>query len=585
MSNYPRSCAAGLTLLLSLVLSASHAQIYITHGNWVDVESQTIHPDYTLVIRNDTIVEIGPSSKLRAKPGAQVVDATGKWLMPGLVDAHVHFFQTGGLYTRPDAIDLRQTHPYETELSWYKQNMEGQLRRYLSCGITTVIDDGATLALLKQRDSFSAKAYAPRILMAGPLVSTNYTPKPFDVLADPDQPFYPVTTPDEAVKMTKKEYPWHPDFIKIWYIIAGADVTKIAYDNLPIVKAVIEESHRNNYKVAVHATEKITSRLAVEAGADYLVHEVTDSVVDDSFVRLLKQRGVVLCPTLTVDDDYVATFGQTYVPSAEDKAKADPVQLGSLQELRYLPDSTVRLRYEAIARRLDKRFVREDSNAAANLKKMVDAGVFIATGTDAGNPATLHASSYFQELRAMRKAGLTNWQILTASTLNGARVLGREKEFGSLAKGKLADLLILNANPIEDLANWERIDRIYHRSAWSFPDSLILPTPVEIVQRQVNAYNDHDLEAFLGFYADTAALYQFPGTLLMKGKADMRKEYAFLTKVPTLHVTIADRIVLGNKVIDHEKQMVGGKLVADATATYVVEGGRIVKVLFTDGKE
>jgi hypothetical protein len=108
---------------------------------------------------------------------------------------------------------------------------------------------------------------------------------------------------------------------------------------------------------------------------------------------------------------------------------------------------------------------------------------------------------------------------------------------------------------------------------------------VEIVQRQVNAYNDHDLEAFLGFYADTAALYQFPGTLLMKGKADMRKEYAFLTGAPTLHVTIADRIVLGNKVIDHEKLMVSGKLVADATATYVVEGGKIVKVLFTDAKK
>ena len=583
MSNQLHRCAGSL-IFFCLTIGVTDAQTYITHANLVDVESQTIRQDYTVVIQGDTITAVAPAAKIHPKPGTTVIDATGKWLTPGLVDAHVHFFQTGGLYTRPDAIDLRKVHPYEEELSWYKQNMEGQLRRYLSCGITTVIDDGATLALLKQRDTFSSKKEVPRILMAGPLISTNYTPKPFDLQADPDQPFYPVSTPEDAIKMTTKQYSSRPDFIKIWYIVLGGNAAKAAQDNLPIVQAVIGEAHRNNYRVAVHATEKMTSRLAVESGADYLVHEIIDSVVDDSFVRLLKQRGTVLCPTLTVYDDYVATFGQTFSPSPEDLAKADPVQLGSLQDMRYLSDSSFRLRYGPVANILAKRVVREDSTAAANLKKMADAGVIIATGTDAGNPATLHASSYFKELRAMQKAGLTNWQLLTASTLNGARVLGREREFGSIAKGKTADILILNANPIEDLANWEKIDHIYHRSTLFSPDSLIVATPVEIVQRQVNAYNAHDLESFLSFYADSATLYGFPGKLLMQGKAAMRKEYAFLAQTPSLHVIIADRIVVGNKVIDHEKLIVNGKQVAEAAAVYSVEGGKIVKVQFVDGK-
>ena len=93
-----------LSLLPSLLCGAICAQTYIVHAKLVDVESKTIKPDYTIVIRNDTIVETGPSAKVRPTPGAQVIDATGKWVMPGMVDAHVHFFQTGGLYTRPDAL-------------------------------------------------------------------------------------------------------------------------------------------------------------------------------------------------------------------------------------------------------------------------------------------------------------------------------------------------------------------------------------------------------------------------------------------------------------------------------------------------
>ena len=464
------------TFLLSVcscwIFQSLSAQTYIVHANLVNVESRAIQSDYTVVIRDGIITEVGPSSRIRPRAGAQIVDATGKWLLPGLVDAHVHFFQTGGLYTRPDAIDLRKYHPYEKEIDWYKKNMEAQLRRYLAHGITTVIDEGATLALLQQRDSFATKSYAPRILMAGPLVSTNYSPKPFDVLSDPDQPFYTVHTPEEAVHAAQKEYPYHPDFIKIWYIVTSGDVRKGAYDALPMVKATIEDAHRNHYKVAVHATEAITARLAVEAGADYLVHEVQDSVVDDSFIRLLKERNVVVCPTLVVYDGYLATFGQNYVPTPEDLAFGDPDQLKSLQDLQHLPDSTIGKRYSMTAAFIKNKIRHGDTITYINLKKMADAGVIIASGTDAGNPGTLHASSFFKELRAMQGAGLSNWQILVSSTLNGARVLGKEKEFGSISKGKAADLLILDGNPVEDLANLEKIDKICHRGEVWNPGSL-----------------------------------------------------------------------------------------------------------------
>ena len=85
------------------------------------------------------------------------------------------------------------------------------------------------------------------------------------------------------------------DFIKIWYIVLDSNVEAGARKNYEMVKAAIDEAHRNGKRVAVHATERITAQLAVEAGADYLVHSVDDEIVSNDFVKLLKQKNVVLC--------------------------------------------------------------------------------------------------------------------------------------------------------------------------------------------------------------------------------------------------------------------------------------------------
>src|SRR5690349_21099414 len=103
-----RPCAACCFTLLLFISLQSFAQIYITNVNLVDVDKLKLVPGQTIVISGDRITSMGPAKKLSAPAGAQVIDGTGKYLMPGLVDAHVHFFQSGGLYARPDALDLRK---------------------------------------------------------------------------------------------------------------------------------------------------------------------------------------------------------------------------------------------------------------------------------------------------------------------------------------------------------------------------------------------------------------------------------------------------------------------------------------------
>ena len=570
----------------SLIISAFSlfAQTYITNVTVADVEKQTLIPNQTVVITNDLISNIAPSSKVKIPANAVVIDGKGKYLFPGLTDAHVHFFQNGGLYARPDAIDFRNKMPYHKEIELSHQTMEDKLRRYVQNGITNVIDVGATNNFLKQREQFKNADYAPSIYMTGPLLTT-YEPKAFENLGD-DEPFSLVKTVEDGIKMLQQQLPYHPDFIKIWYIAGadGLDVEESARKNLPIVKAIIDEAHKNNLKVAVHATERITAQLAVENGADFLVHSVDDEIIKDDFVQLLKKNKTILCPTLIVMDGYINTFGQNNNFNNYELLKADPYQLGSLLDLKHLPDTLLINNYKKIINSEKQIAKANETNdiCLKNLKKLSDAGILIASGTDAGNIGTLHASSYFAELKAMQKSGMSTWQIIQASTINGAKILNKENEFGTITIGKKANLILLDENPIDSLDNIAKINRVINRGVVINPNELIVETPVALAQRQLNAYNCRNIEAFLEPYADDVEFYIYPDKLIDTGKENMRKEYAKMFEtIPNLHCELVGRLVQGNIVIDKERVQFGNTIV-EAIAIYHIENNKIKKVYFVE---
>ena len=250
-----------LLFLVNCFALPAFSQVYITNITIVDVVNQQLVPAQTVVINNGIISNIQPSKKIKVPSGVTVIDGTGKYLMPGMTDAHVHFFQSGGLYTRPDAIDLRKYHPYENEIDWVHNNMEDFLRRYVKAGITSVIDVGSNYHFLQQRDSFENKSYAPEIFMTGPLL-TSYEPPAFKNLEN-EEPFILVKTPEDGIKGVQAELPYHPDFIKIWYIVSPIkdSVEASAREFEPVAKAIIDEAHKNHLKVAVHATQRITANL------------------------------------------------------------------------------------------------------------------------------------------------------------------------------------------------------------------------------------------------------------------------------------------------------------------------------------
>lgn len=563
------SLLLGLFLFCLSVLSAQDEGLFIKNAEVIDLEKgKTQKRD--VLIHEGKIVQVGRNLN---GMGLEVLEAEGLYLMPGLIDAHVHFFQSGGLYTRPDVVDLRAVVPYEQEVARNKELAPDFLERYLKAGITTVMDVGGPFQNYALRDQYNDGYSRPNIFVTGPLIST-YQPEAFQI---EDAPILKINSPEEARALVQKQLPYQPDLIKIWYIVLPGQSPK---DNLPMVEATIEEAHKHRLPVAVHATQLLTAKLAVRAGADILVHSI-DEPVDQELIDLIVEKQVPLIPTLTVHENYVQTFIEAKAFTAQDFALANPFVLGSLMDNAHLQHPNM-ARFAELQSYLVERMAAQNATRADNLKRLQDAGALIATGTDAGNIGTQHASSYMKELQYMQEAGLSNLEILRASTIQAAKVLDQYPVLGAIQEESMADMILLESNPLENLDALFLPKYVVKGGALYQTDSLVLPSPEDLAQQQLNAYNAGDIDAFLTPYADAVELYSFPDILLSTGKEKMKENYAgMFAALPDLHCELINRVVQGNTVIDQERitGLQEGKII-EAIAIYQVENGKIAKVYF-----
>lgn len=562
------------TLFTFFFSTAQQQTIWISNVTIVNTKDGKLQPSQTVVLQGEQILQVTKyNAKLKAPDSVKVIDGTGKYLMPGMVDGHIHFFQSGGLYTRPDALNLNRIYAYEKDQQWIKDNHKDLMRRYLACGVTTVADVGGPFYNYEVRKQNNANSLAPNSWVTGPLIST-YEPPNLD---KKDPPIIKVTNEEQARELVRKQIPYKPDFIKIWYIVLP---NQPASASLPIVKAAIDESHKNGLKVCVHATEYETARLAAENGADILVHSVDDKILDPAFLQMLKQKNITYIPTAIVAAKYNEVFTQQHRISTHDLMVANPFMLNTLFDLQHVPSKDIGFNYRTLAKQT-KIPSASDTIILKNIKLVTDAGINIVAGTDAGNIGTQHASSFYTELLAMKEAGMSNAQILRSCTYNAA--IGFEKEAiqGTVASGKLANLLLLNKNPFDSLQYVNEFDFVINRGKWIKRDTILPVTPELLAEQQLVAYNARNIDAFLAPYADSVELYDYNGKLMGRGKEQMRKDYAqMFQQVPQLHCQLINRIVQGNVVIDHESVTGFGPKPLRAVAIYTIRNRKIVKVEF-----
>ncbi len=320
--NNKTNCLAA-TALAIFALTANAEKIALVNGTLINPGKSQIVQNATIIIDGDRIAAAGDATTISVPKEARTIDCKGKFILPGYIDTHVHFFQSGDLFTRPDGADLNSVRPYKEEIAWVKSHLNDIFARYLRSGITSVVDVGGPFWNFEVRKIANSTPKAPRVAVAGPLISSVSREK-LD-LGDP--PIVKIDTPDQAREFVRKLAEQKPDLVKIWYIV---DKEHPVESFRPIVRATIEESHAHKIRVAVHATELETARAAVQEGADVLVHSVIDKPVDDAFVKLLKDRNVILCPTLVVFERYGRTFSHQLNLTPEEKAWGNPEVIASL---------------------------------------------------------------------------------------------------------------------------------------------------------------------------------------------------------------------------------------------------------------
>src|SRR5213592_282826 len=458
-----------LFLALFVVANARAEKFSLVGATVINPADGKVMPNATVVINGGKLERISMGKQDATTLGKQI-DCVGKFILPGYIDTHVHFFQSGDLFTRPDGTDLNSVRPYKDEVAWVKSHVNDVFARYLRSGITSVVDVGGPFWNFDVRKTANATAKAPRVAVAGPLISSVSREK-LD-LGDP--PIVKIDNPDQAREFVGKLAAQNPDLVKIWYIV-DKDHPVDAFR--PIVRATVDESHGHKIRVAVHATELETARAAVEEGADILVHSVVDKPVDDAFVKLLKDRHIILCPTLVVFERYGRTFSHQLNLTPEEKTWGNPEVIAS-PDVTKIPQDKLPDRIKAALAKPDEalgRIKKTYEVALPNLKRLEDAGVTIAAGTDAGNIGTIHGPALFREFQLMKEAGLTNMQILQSTTVNAAKLFGGDTgaHIGKIDNGYFADLVILKSNPADDIANASDIDTVIKNGVVYPADSIL----------------------------------------------------------------------------------------------------------------
>ena len=353
------------------------------------------------VVENGRISQVGARGQVKVPAGASRVDLTGKTVMPAIVDAHTHM-------------------PTE------RQALVDLLQRKAYFGVAAVISmgqDNNDVAFQLRQDPVPGAA---RLRTVGRGITA---PEP----GRTEAPYW-VTTEAEARKAVQELAAKKVDMVKIWVDDRDGKYKKLTPE---LYGAIIDEAHKQKLRVTAHIYTLDDAKGLLRAGLDGFAHTVRDKDIDDEFVALAKKQKALF-----------------YVPNLPDPGvKTDLSWLSgsiSAQELTKLQAGASTDRPD-----VQKLF----GIQARNLARMNKEGFFIAMGTDGGV-----AWAHHLEMADMVAAGLTPAQVITTATRNAAQLL-RLDDLGTVAAGKSADFIVLDANPLDDITNTRKISAVYLRGA------------------------------------------------------------------------------------------------------------------------
>ena len=389
------------------------------------------------IVENNRFTAVGRKGELNVPPGATRVDLTGKTVMPAIIDAHGHL----------GFLDM--ANGTMSKANFTRENYIDHLQRYAYHGVAATISTGTDMGELayELRGEIIPNAAIIRTVGRG-LAWPGSGP------ADPsrnDVP-YPVTNVEQARKAVQDLATHKPDFVKIWVDDRNGRQKKLTPE---LYEAAVDEAHKHNLRAIAHVFDLEDAKGLVRAGVEGFLHSIRDAPVDDEFIRLAKEHNIWLTPNLG-GINRASLIRPNGTPAWFD----DPL----------VRETVAPVMVNARAEMYEKRRTGGAPAASgaqvfdlANTRKLHAAGVRLVLGSDtAGDSNRWIGMMTLVELENMVAAGLTPAEVIVAATRDAAAVL-RLDQLGTVAPGKSADFIVLDANPLDDIANVRKIAKVYLR--------------------------------------------------------------------------------------------------------------------------
>lgn len=421
---------------LFVAVMASAQTFVVQHARLIDGNGGAPIEDSALVVEDGRITYAGPFADAPIPEGAQRLNKPGKTIVPGIINGHGHV----GL-TR----DLKQDQAYFT-----RANVMKNLRTYASYGVTTTTDMGTSLdSIIEFREQRNKDEFTgARVLTAvhGFTAIDGYPTRVPGVKGTANE----VATPEKARQLVDQLADDGADLIKMWIDTHHGEYPKLSAE---IRTAIIQQAARRGIPSFAHVYEIDDAKQLAEAGIRILGHSVRDAEADDELISLLLKGDVTYIPTV-MREAGTYMYG-TRAPWADDAYFTKSLTENELQAL------TTSFKAAQSDPELQRAGKSDYDMALKNVKILHDAGVNIGFGPDTGPPGRF--PGYFEHLEAEKlvEAGLTPMEVIVAWSKTNSRALGIDEDFGTLEAGKVADFLILNANPLDNMRYARALHRVY----------------------------------------------------------------------------------------------------------------------------
>lgn len=423
-----RSILAGVAALLLPLLAGAAERLIIDHVTVIEGTGRAPQPEMAVIIDGDRIAAVTPS-RLAGSESGQRIDARGKYVIPGLMDVHIHL--RGAAAASGPGVKWEQASRGEALAA---------LASYLYSGVTTIYDAGnrKDLILPLRADERAGKILSPRIFATGSAIT--YPGSHGDRLAIRITDF----EKDKAL-LDAHIAEQQPDMVKLMIEEEGwGSRPMITLLTADLAERIVKYYNQHGVRTTAHVSNEFRSLEAIYAGLDTLAHPIIQGPVSDSFVKLMSAKRTPFASTLTI--------GENYSRLAEHPEYLDqPLYAASLTA-----DERTKLKTETAAEYRARTWTTwmklMTPIAQENIRKVHAAGGVVACGTDQSSGPAVH-----REMELLAAAGIAPFDVIRIATYNSAVFLGKSDQLGSVQAGRLADLVLLNADPGANIDNAKSI--------------------------------------------------------------------------------------------------------------------------------